>query len=64
VTSRRAPARSGNAPAASIEQRARVLEAAYAARPERSVQSLPQPPKLPDAAWINPPDPEEVLNDR
>jgi putative transposase len=42
------------------EQRARVLEAAYAARPERFVRGLPQPPKLPEAAWINPPKPEET----
>ena len=37
------------------EQRARVLAAAHAANPERFVRGLPQPPKLPTAAWINPP---------
>ena len=37
------------------EQRARVLAAAYTQRPERFVRGLPQPPTLPTAAWINPP---------
>ncbi|MFQ5521670.1 MAG: IS3 family transposase [Candidatus Methylomirabilia bacterium] len=41
------------------EARARVLAAAHAANPERFVQGLPQPPKLPTAAWINPPTPQE-----
>ncbi len=41
------------------EQRARVLAAAYAANPERFMRGLPQPPKLPTAAWINPPKTEE-----
>lgn len=36
-------------------QRADVLAAAYAANPERFVRGLPQPPKLPTAARINPP---------
>lgn len=35
--------------------RADVLAAAYAAHPERFVRGQPQPPKLPTAAWINPP---------
>lgn len=35
--------------------RARVLEAAYAATPERFVRQVPVPPALPTAAWINPP---------
>lgn len=35
--------------------RAKVLAAAYARNPER-FSSRPQPPKLPTAAWINPPD--------
>lgn len=43
------------------EKRSRILKAAYAAHPERFVRGLPQPPKLPEAAWINPPGPEEVL---
>jgi putative transposase len=39
--------------------RARVLVAAYAANPERFVRGIPQPPKLPTAAWINRPATEE-----
>lgn len=35
--------------------RARVLQAAYAATPERFVRRPPQPPALPAAAWINKP---------
>jgi putative transposase len=37
------------------EQRALVLEAAYAAHPERFVGKPPQPPALPSVAWINEP---------
>ncbi|MDF1595748.1 MAG: IS3 family transposase [Acidimicrobiia bacterium] len=37
------------------QQRAQVLNAAYAAHPERFVRKPPQPPALPTAAWINPP---------
>ena len=36
-------------------QRAAVLTAAYAARPERFVRQAPVPPVLPTAVWINPP---------
>ena len=36
-------------------QRAAVLAAAYAARPERFVRQAPVPPALPTAVWINPP---------
>jgi putative transposase len=43
-------------------QRARVLAAAYAANPERFVRGLPQPPKLPTAAWINPPNTQEAAH--
>jgi putative transposase len=32
-----------------------VLEAAYAAHPERFICAMPQPPTLPTAVWINPP---------
>ena len=39
--------------------RARVLDAAYAARPERFVARPPVPPALPTAAWINKPDTED-----
>jgi putative transposase len=37
-----------------------VLEGAYAAHPERFVRKPPQPPRLPEAVWINQPvDPKE-----
>jgi putative transposase len=42
--------------------RARVLAAAYAVRPERFVARPPAPPPLPTAAWINKPDNEEVAH--
>lgn len=35
--------------------RAAVLQAAYAAHPERFVRKIPVPPALPEAAWINKP---------
>jgi putative transposase len=37
------------------EERARVLDAAYAAHPERFVNKPPTPPALPGPAWINRP---------
>jgi putative transposase len=37
-------------------QRGLVLDAAYAAHPERFVRQPPQPPKIPTNSWINPPD--------
>ena len=37
------------------EGRARVLDAAYAAHPERFVNKPPAPPALPGPAWINQP---------
>ena len=37
------------------EQRAAVLEAAYAAHPERFIRATPEPPALPTAVWINAP---------
>ena len=43
-------------------QRARVLEAAYAATPERFVRRPPTPPQLPTAAWINKPTTQEVAH--
>ena len=43
-------------------ERARVLTAAYAARPERFVRRPPTPPGLPTAAWINNPTTEEVAH--
>ena len=36
-----------------------VLDAAYAANPDRFVRKAPTPPSLPTAAWINKPDEEE-----
>ncbi len=36
-------------------QRALVLEAAYAAHPERFVRGMPEAPVLPEAVWINKP---------
>jgi putative transposase len=48
----------GRAEALYVE-RERVLATAYAANPERFVRGLPQPPKLPTAAWINPPPTQE-----
>jgi putative transposase len=41
--------------AAVVAKRAAVLSAAYLAHPERFVHKPPQPPALPEAAWINPP---------
>lgn len=38
------------------EKRAQVLAAAYAERPERFIGGMPQPPRLPTAAWINRPE--------
>jgi putative transposase len=40
--------------------RSDVLDLAYAAHPERFVRKPPEPPRLPQAAWINkPPKPED-----
>jgi putative transposase len=50
----------GQAPALHAE-RQRVLDAAYAATPERFVRRPPTPPALPTAAWINKP-PEETAH--
>lgn len=41
------------------DKRAGVLNAAYAAHPERFVRKPPEPPKIPDSSWINPPDPPQ-----
>ena len=44
--------------------REKALIAAYEAHPERFVKKVPVPPRLPEAAWINPPKPaksEELL---
>jgi putative transposase len=42
--------------AAVRQQRAVVLDAAYAEHPERFVRKPPQPPALPAAVWINKPE--------
>jgi putative transposase len=43
-------------------ERARVLDAAYAATPERFVRQPPRPPALPTAVWINKPTIEAVAH--
>jgi putative transposase len=43
-------------------RRAQVLAAAYAAHPERFVRRPPEPPALPTAAWINPPEQQDNNN--
>jgi putative transposase len=43
-------------------ERQRVLQAAYAATPERFVRRPPRPPALPTAVWINKPPTEEVAH--
>jgi putative transposase len=40
-----------------IDQRQQVLQAAYAAHPERFVRGEPKPPSIPTEAWINRPSP-------
>ena len=49
----------GRAPAVRA-RRARVLDAAYRAHPERFVSKPPAPPKLPGTSWINPPREKET----
>ena len=48
------------------DARADVLTAAYHRHPERFVNKAPEPPQLPEAAWINPPDnpttPDSTIN--
>ena len=44
-------------------ERQRVLEAAYAAHPQRFVRGRPTPPTLPEAVWINPPRAENNGNE-
>ena len=43
-------------------RRARVLQTAYAATPQRFVRRPPTPPELPTAVWINKPTSEEVTH--
>ncbi len=42
-------------------QRAATLDAAYAANPARFHHHRPEPPKLPNVAWINEPTPEALI---
>jgi len=41
-----------------FQQRADTLNVAFLANPKRFKGKVPQPPRLPTAAWINPPKPE------
>jgi putative transposase len=43
-------------------ERQRILAAAFAAKPERFVKGMPDPPTLPSAAWINKPTTDEVAH--
>ncbi len=43
-----------------LRQRAETLDAAFQSNPKRFKGIAPQPPKLPEAAWINPPKKENV----
>jgi len=38
------------------EERCKVLKMAYKQHPERFVKGIPQPPEIPEAAWINKPE--------
>jgi putative transposase len=40
-----------------LDNRQRVLTAAFQQHPERFVRKPPRPAPLPDAVWINPPQP-------
>ena len=40
--------------------RQKTLAEVYAKNPQRFVKKLPQPPKLPDTAWINPPEKKDA----
>ena len=42
-----------------LAQRAAALMAAFKKHPERFVNKIPQPRKLPKAVWINPPKTED-----
>ena len=45
-----------------FQQRADILNVAFLAHPKRFKGKIPQPPKLPTAAWINPPKQETAAN--
>lgn len=44
-----------------LEQRQKVLAAAYESHPERFVNGMPQVPVLPTEVWINPPQKKEEV---
>ena len=44
-----------------IDNRQKVLTAAFQLHPERFVRQLPQHAKLPEAVWINPPKPDPLV---
>jgi len=46
------------------ERRAEVLDAAYAANPDRFRRKHPSPPKLPTVAWINDPSREALIQSK
>jgi putative transposase len=37
-----------------------VLAAAHASHPERFINKRPEPPRIPDRSWINPPEETEA----
>jgi putative transposase len=43
-----------------LRERQQVLQLAYKKTPERFVKGLPRPAQLPEAVWINPPQPPSV----
>ena len=45
-----------------FQLRAKTLDAAFMANPKRFKGNCPEPPKLPVAAWINPPKMENAIN--
>jgi putative transposase len=45
------------------QKRQQVLQMAYEQHPERFVIGLPQPPQLPEAVWINPPQKAEQASE-
>ena len=48
----------GGQSAAVLAARQKVLNQAFRTTPERFVRKPPQPPRLLDKVWINPPDPK------
>lgn len=46
-----------------MQQRQRILDAAFRAHPERFVRGQPLPGRLPEAVWINPPSSDKHANE-